>query len=295
MIGFRVNGRLGNQLFQLAAAYALTKHHRMPLSILPDERGGEFIIDKYFDTNIKWPLGWKIARSIPSIFPKQFRSRVRKYCFRYYYGLKQIPLYQPNEAMCIDKNFFNLNNNIIIDGYFQSEYYFKSYRDEIFALFKIKSQYNYEWKKWYNTLPLHQELISVHIRLGDYKTQPGWELGASDMTLPSDYYIGLINQLKAPGKLFIILSDEPTIAEEWFKSQDNIIVSRENLISDLLTLMHSESCILSHSSFSWWGAWLNVRKNPTIYVPENFQGFRIGRMVPEQVIPDKWIQIPVKL
>jgi hypothetical protein len=131
--------------------------------------------------------------------------------------------------------------------------------------------------------------------LGDYKTQPGWNLGASDMTLPGNYYFDLINQLKGPGKLFVILSDEPNIVSEWFKSQDDIIISRENLILDFMTLIHSESCILSHSSFSWWGAWLNVKKNPCIYVPENFQGFRIGKMVPEQVIPDNWIQVPVKL
>lgn len=293
MIGFKINGRLGNQLFQLAAAYSLSRQNGKQLQILPDERSGSFLVEKYFDTHLPYPISWRIIKSIIQILPTRLKHRGSKLIYMLYYPLMQLKMYQSPDPMKIDPDFYTIEDNFCIDGYFQSEYYFKNIAGEIKEKFKIKSQFVNEWKKWYAKLPNHQKLIAVHIRLGDYRNQAGWNLGASDLTLPASYYLNLIKQHSEEGNLFIVMSDEPDTVRTWLPESSNIIYSTESAIIDLITLTQSHSCILSHSSFSWWGAWLNTKENITVYVPKYFLGYKIKQTVPEDIIPASWIQIEV--
>lgn len=293
MIGFRINGRLGNQLFQVAAAYALARHKGYSLHLLPDERSGKFIVPDYFEIPLQWAPGWKWMRSIPEWFPRRIQVRIRRVVNTLYYSRQNLPIQKSEDPMVLDRAFFQIQDGVILDGYFQSEYYFKDYQSEIRQLFTVQQRYQQLWKQWYHHLPNHEKLVAVHVRLGDYKNQPGWNTGSADVTLPRQYYDSLMDREAGSGKLMVILSDEPDTVADWFGHRPDTFISRESMILDLITLMHAHSCILSHSSFSWWGAWLNNRPDKQIYVPRNFLGFRTGRMTPEGIIPENWISIEV--
>lgn len=294
MISFKINGRLGNQLFQLAAAYSLSLKIGKKKKILPDERSGVFTVTEYFDTPIQYPLSWQLLHSLIQKLPKKLKPRLSKHLLSSYYEFIGHKIYSPKHPMQIDHEFFNVQDNTCLDGYFQSEYYFKSVANEIKHTFKVKEKFQQEWKKLYKTWPNHTKLVAVHIRLGDYKSQAGWNMGAEDMTLPKSYYQELISQYSNEENLVVILSDEPKVVQEWFKPSTRLLISEESLIVDFITLTKAHVCILSHSSFSWWGAWLNTNPNPSIYVPEFFLGFRKGITVPENIIPDQWIKIKIQ-
>lgn len=293
MIGFRINGRLGNQLFQVAAAYALARHNGYSLRLLPDERTGKFIVPDYFNIPLEWAQGWKWMRQVPNWFPSRLQFRVRCFVFSVYYSWQNLSVREAENPMLLDREFFQISDQSIIDGYFQSEFYFQQYETDIRKLFTVKQQYLQQWKKWYHLLPNHKKLIAVHVRLGDYKNQPGWNMGQADMTLPKQYYEYLMKQESGKGNLLVVLSDEPDTVATWFNNREDVLISRESMILDLLTLMHAHTCILSHSSFSWWGAWLNNRPDKQIYVPRNFLGFRTNTMIPEGIIPESWTSIEV--
>jgi hypothetical protein len=52
----------------------------------------------------------------------------------------------------------------------------------------------------------------------------------------------------------------------------------------------SENIIMSNSSFSWWGAWLNTNKNKTIICPEIWFG-PSGPQDIEDLIPNNWLKL----
>jgi hypothetical protein len=292
LISFKVNGRLGNQLFQLAAAYALAKKHKS--IILPDERSGRFTVEEYFETNINYPLSWKLIHLLISMIPLRLRFRVSRTLLKIYYSFYKFKQHSAKDKMKIDPDFHQLNDNTCVDGYFQSEYYFENIKPEIKQIFKFKDNFQNQWKQWYSKLPNHQLLVAVHIRLGDYRNQAGWNLGANDLTLPESYYTKLVERHNQPGTLFIVMSDEPDTVRSWLPNTPNFIYSQESAVLDMISLTKAHVCILSHSSFSWWGAYLNTKSNAIIYAPKYFLGFRINRMVPENIIPENWTQVEIQ-
>lgn len=289
MIGFCINGRLGNQMFQLAAAYALARKHSA--LILPDERTGRYDIPDIFDTGLKHPVIWKFIHDFIETSPKKIKFRLRKYLYPFVYKLYPLQFRDAGNYMALFSGFENLENDICLNGYFQSEKYFQSCAAEIKAMFTFKSVHTDYWQKYFHTLPQHSRLIAVHIRQSDYRNLGHLNLGGDDLTLPLEYYIRLIDQERKPGTLFIVMSDEPEMVRQALGDTQDIIISSESVATDLITLTRAEVCILSHSTFSWWGAWLNGRTDRKVYVPEYFLGFKIQKETPECIIPEGWIQV----
>ena len=85
----------------------------------------------------------------------------------------------------------SLNVNILLDGYFQSYKYFKTYQSEIRDLFSFKLESKYDPK----------EKVSVHIRRGNYT-----QLSQHHHNLSISYYLNAIEQF--PHHNFLIFSDD---------------------------------------------------------------------------------------
>jgi hypothetical protein len=58
--------------------------------------------------------------------------------------------------------------------------------------------------------------------------------------------------------------------------------------------MHADTVVLSNSSFSWWGAWLNRRPGARILAPEHWVGFETGIESPRDVICAGWERVVVR-
>jgi hypothetical protein len=57
--------------------------------------------------------------------------------------------------------------------------------------------------------------------------------------------------------------------------------------------MHADICILSNSTFSWWGAWLNDKKDKIVHAPRYFLGWKTQKEFPENIYPSTWNLISV--
>lgn len=240
-------GRLGNFLFEVATAYAYSLRHGMEYNVNQNEDANNYI-----------------NRFFPKIETKKFLPHDFERWKEPSHSYTEIPYF----------------NNIKILEYFQSEKYFKDYRNEVLSLFDFK----YEMRKGWT---------SIHIRRGDYL------IYFNSFPPVDERYLSLAMRLMARNgfKKFLVFSDDM----KWCKENLNVVKypdykfeysENRNEFEDMQLGSCCEHNIISNSTFSWWQAWLNQNQNKLVISPSknNWFGKRV-RLSTEDIIPDNWIQI----
>jgi len=236
-IGQEGHGRIGNQFFEIAATISLARENNV-CALFP-----EWKYSKYFDNDI----------SDDNIENFEIKST-------YHYGdskYKKIP-YTPN---------------MDLHGFFQSEKYFKQYEKEIRNLFTLKSEYENNLRnKWAHLL--NTKTVSIHVRRTDYLDNPTFHI------IPTMSYfkksLKYIEYLDSFNKIenVLIFSDDIDWCRNNFTDNDykyNFIENQSD-IEDLFLMSYCDHNIISNSSFSWWGSWLNKNENKIICAPYQWFG-----------------------
>jgi len=164
MIVIKIQGGLGNQMFQYAAG--LSAAHKLK-------------------TNLKMDLSWfhnlKEVNTprfyeIDNLNIKQDFISSNQYCLvndslkKRLLGIGKVRLnYYKEPHFEYDNNFKKIKNNTYLEGYFQTEEYFKNIRPIILDNFSIKKEPSVKSKEIIN-LAHKNESVSLHVRRGDYVT-----------------------------------------------------------------------------------------------------------------------------
>lgn len=187
-------------------------------------------------------------------------------------------------------SFLDQNSNIIkIRGYFQTYKYFQSLpiKDNFFDLKVNKKS---EWFTSFYSELLTKQIISVHVRRGDY--------------LPEQTKIGLLSRAYYEEAIFFLQGLLPK-SEIWVFS-DDIFEARKLLdgvsslkilwmeppayvdpAESLLLMSYSAGIVTANSSFSWWAAAIG-NPNKHIVVPSPW--FRKTKD-PRFLSPDSWHRV----
>lgn len=254
MITVKLQGRLGNQMFQIAAAISYAIKHNQPFHI-PQVSLNEQL----------WPATFKRLNH------KAFNPRLEKVTLKEQgHNYHELPWDASYQHM-----------NVVLDGYFQSEKYFKDYRTEIIKAFDIP------YKKL-------EGFTAIHVRRGDYLQFPD-----KHPAVNYDYIRQAVFAMVETGnKSFVVCSDDI----KWCKDKFNPLkvsgaefTYSENLkpIQDLAMMQCCEHNIISNSSFSWWAAWLNPNPKKIVISPSagNWYGSGNKHLDTSDMIPEEWIQI----
>lgn len=139
-----------------------------------------------------------------------------------------------------------------------------------------------------------EKTVALHVRRGDYaqiedglgQTNQGW-------LLPLSFYREALES--APREAWIaVFSDDPDWAEATF-SAFRPWVSRGNPAAvDMFLIARCGWNVISHSSFSWWAAWLNDNPDKVVVAPKYYLGWRIGRWIPGGIDVPGWRYMDVK-
>lgn len=281
MISVKIEGRLGNQLFQYAFIYAAAK--KLNTGFYVDKSIEKFLLPQYFDINSDiFSLLDKYIFSITG-FKNMFRIHLKKniYKFANKYFLLKNPIKISNEEFA--QNIINkLEDKRLYIGFFQSEKYFEQYKNDIISLFTIKRRYRDLFCFILKENNIQGKKAVVHVRRGDY-VDLGWAQSL-------EYYHKAIKQIEAENMLFIFISDDNTFVEKEFNYISNKYISKSNEIIDFQFLINADICILSCSSFSWWGAYLN-KDNPKVIAPKYWLGKNENMELPRGIILKNWIKI----
>jgi len=224
--------RLGNQMFQIAAAYG--------------------IADKLKDQAFI-PEGWAYQNMFSGPF---LTSRPVSHKF-----LFSEPGFTYHEVP-IELNFDPQKHVYAINGYFQSEKNFINVEQKIRQIFAPNTDVlNYINEK-YNTIINNEKTCSLHIRRGDYLN-----LAQYHTNLDLNYYIKAIKSF-SKDTMFVIFSDDIEWCKQQFPPSEKFIhIENEADYIDLHLMSFCKNNIIANSSFSWWGAWLNNNPNKRIIAP----------------------------
>lgn len=257
-VSTRLMGGLGNMLFQTSTAFAISRRDKK-----------EFICDTSDMIIPHKPYQYYIE----NIFRKiRFSNEI-------------------GDFINVSEKGFNFNqidnyqNNIRLNGYFQSEKYFKDFRKEILDLFEIDLPTKKYLEEKYQQI-LKKDTCSLHVRRGDY-------LHLNDFHPPQtiDYYKKSI-EIIGEEKEFLIFSDDLHWCEEELSFIKNKTLIKDNKdFQDLYLMSMCKNNIIANSSFSWWGAWLNTQSDKIVIAPKIWFGEKNAHLLTDDLYCDKWILI----
>jgi hypothetical protein len=294
MVISQLKGGLGNQLFQYAAGISLARNtnslfkldlswYKRTFSSTETLRNidiCDFSITAQVANNLeisalKYPYG---------IFSKLARGFQKKVLKRYYVDWHPEILTQAG--------------NVYLDGYFQTEKYFKSDLNVIFSEFTLKERFLDRIQPFEVLIRQSSPSVSIHIRRGDYANDS--KTSRLFLVCDASYYQRAIIDMsnRVPNCHFFIFSDDI----EWVKQNlvfppSATFISSEkgdpNTLSSSQELVLISRCnhhILSNSSFSWWGAYLNQSVSKIVLAPDKWNNQYINQ---PNILPDGWIPFPV--
>jgi hypothetical protein len=155
-------------------------------------------------------------------------------------------------------------------GYFQTEKHFVDYREDILKLFPQPI-------KVPNT-------VGIHVRRGDYLRH-----GTKHPVVTKNYLLEAMTVFV--GYDYLFFSDDIEWCTENFSMISRVAFSVQDQITDLRLMAGCDHNIISNSSFSWWGAWLNPNPDKTVIAPKVWFGEGNRHLKTENIVPENWVKI----
>ena len=174
------------------------------------------------------------------------------------------------------------NKSMNLHGYFQSEKYFKDIEDLIRFYFEPTDSVVVKLKSKYGNI--FENSCAVHVRRGDFVGNK------THQVCDQDYYNRAIELMKSKTQVdnFLIFSDDIVWCKANFPSDYHFIDGNLD-VEDLFLLSFCTNQIISNSSFSWWGAWLNKNPNKIIIAPKRW--FADGKLDDKDIYTKDMIKI----
>lgn len=277
MISVKLQGRLGNQMFQFAFAYLTSKKRGESFFIL---RNSSKYALHYFELN-----GQKFNPFQNTLKQLFFQLSPLKQKTLFQIGMEEPDSILKESAFCR-----------ILDGYFQSELFFNSNGQAVKKLFAIQQEYQLAFNKKYKTFFETNKTIVLHVRRTDYlKWNIGEKYGGENPSLPFSYYESVLKKFDLNKYKIVFISDDIEAVKIHFGTHENYHYENNNEIIDLQLLQHADVLCISNSSFSWWGAYLNEKPNKLVFAPKYWLGFKTGIEYPKNIICEEWTEIEIPL
>ncbi len=188
-----------------------------------------------------------------------------------------------------DSEILSAPKNVWLEGYWQTERYFSSTENLIRHDFRLTQPMTPDRQALAATIR-DNVAVSVHIRRGDYVTNP--VVRAFHGTCPPEWYEKAMSIMAdAVGSpLFFVFSDDPDWARANLPDRwpiQYVAVQDDGRDHEDMHLMAScRHHIIANSSFSWWGAWLNPAPDKRVIAPA--QWFRDSTYDTRDLLPPTW-------
>jgi hypothetical protein len=190
---------------------------------------------------------------------------------------------------CFTPHVLGLSGNAYLYGYYQSEKYFRSIEETLREELSLQRELDGINREWRYRVE-EEESVSIHVRRSDYVDQE-WDL-------PVGYYRSAIEEIcRTNGSVQLFFFSDDV---EWVRENRRDLLPKDvthesvsyvdcngtdNAHKDLWLMKSCSHNIISNSTFSWWGAWLNQNKEKKVLAPAYWLRDRVENL---DIIPDRW-------
>jgi len=293
----RIFGGLGNQLFIYAAARRLALANDAEL-VLDDVSG--FVRDHRYQRHYQldqFNISCRKATAAERLEPF---SRLRRYLMRRWN--QKMPFeqrrYLVQEGVDFDTRLLagKHRGTVYLEGYWQSEDYFKDIEPQIRADLLIQQPTDAVNQRISERIRATQA-VAVHVRFFD--APPQTASTSTENNVPGDYYQRAIHAMeqRLTNAHYFLFSDQLQAARARIPLPDErVTLVHHNqgdamAYADLFLMSHCRHFIIANSTFSWWGAWLGEYPEKIVIAP----GFekRYGKMSWgfKGLLPDRWMKL----
>lgn len=285
MVICRLIGGLGNQLFQYAAARRIALKNDWPIKLdvggfraykrRPYALGHFRIVEDFASPEEverlkRSPWGRMLQRILPAV-P---RTDVRERHFHF------------------DDRVHDVTSSVYLTGYWQSPRYFSDVAEIIRSEFTLKAPATGQNARALDLI-VGTESVAVHVRRGDYVTNPKARRFHGSCTL--DYYRRALAEisLRIHKPRFFVFSDDPGWTRAHLVVPDPVVFVEHNgpdrAHEDLRLMRTCRHHIIANSTFSWWGAWLGAHPDQLVIAPDSW--FASGNKDTRDLYPSSWVRM----
>lgn len=305
MIIARMDGGLGNQMFQYAYGLHLARMHQTELILDTSSYASApqhgFLLDRFC---IEAQLA---TRAHQPRIPPRYRdtaesatgesqsdtppspSLADRFGWRALRRLKESPF-------GFHTKYLSATDNRYLVGYWQSEKFFPGLRRELVQHFQLRDELGDKSQAVARRIESTNSVV-LHIRRGDYVNSSS--AAAIYEHLDLSYYVDCVQDWAASQRdleVFVFSNDMGWCRDNirlpwvthWIDHND-----ASTAHEDLALMSRAACCIIANSTFSWWAAWLNERASKTVYAPSRW--FRPGTHDGRHVICDSWKQMDLRV
>ena len=286
MIGYDrlgTNGRLGNQMFQYASLRGIAANNNLEFCIPPEDTpnyANYGLFDCFKLSNVK-------NTGLIGQAPTGFAPTA---------GSLDEPGFEFDEEL-----FNNCPDNVNIDGYRQTEKYFKHIEDSIREDYQFKDEIYQPCKEYMDQFDGNIALL--HIRRGDNVGRPDW------YPMPTvEHYEYLVEKYFPDQPILICSDDLDWVKEQAAFSDDRFHLSETRIYYpdqvmngtgvmetslvpyyDLCMMTLCNGAIIANSSLSWWGAWLQKNRTQPVIAQDPWFGEKLSFNNLKDLIPEDWV------
>jgi hypothetical protein len=300
MIITRINGGLGNQMFQYAAGRRLADNLGVELKVdlngmhQLDGSPLEDINKVHFYYRLKF---MNIRAEIATNEDLRQFDKKEKGIFGKLKGYSgRLQKTKPGKRFMegdfeFDPAVLELGDNTLLDGFWQSEKYFNDIADE------LRNDFSFKLLPEGKNLELANQIertnaVFILVRRGALVNDPKTSSvhGYCNLGFYTECANLMASKVKAP--VFYVFSDEPEWAEQYLKLDYPCVYvghnGREFYHDDLRLMSLCKHGISSNSTWSWWGAWLIKNPEKIIMAPKKWFKASINT---KDLIPENWVLI----
>lgn len=284
----KMNGGLGNQMFQWAVGRMIETTTDFDV----------YLDMSYFKKGYARPYQLNVFKCEPK-FVDDIGTKIKLgliWAFRDFLHWEKTfgyTLYS-EKSFNFDPGINKITEKTYIEGFFQSELYFKNIENLIREDFKFVTIPNEENNKTISKIMRGGPSISLHVRRGDYVTKEKNQEIYAQCSI--DYYNRAVEHiaktLDEEPVLYIFSDDMPWTRRNLKFPYKCIYVGHnkgKNSYEDMRLMTYCNHNIIANSSFSWWGAWLN--ENPTKIVVAPKKWFNDESIIQTDATPKEWVRL----
>lgn len=287
MIISRIDGGLGNQMFQYA--YGLYLARRADAEYFLDVSSYEkhpqhgYLLDHFqIDAEV-------LPANLSAKVPRKYRSSASKVSWlQDGFGLRTLRRHKERD-FGFQTSHLEAGNNRYLVGYWQSEQFFPGMRDELLKQFAVRRDLTAKSQE-IGVRMAEGNSIALHVRRGDYVTSQS--AAAIYEHLSVNYYHRCLQTWASEQdrpEVYIFSNDIAWCREQFQLEYPTHFVdhtSVDTAFEDLWMMQQAACLVMANSTFSWWAAWLNQRPEHQVIAPSRW--FRPGTMDGSSILCRDW-------